>query len=188
MSDETKAQKLISIFVCEKDVDIENFLKSKAIQFEKLGKSRTFFIYDEDQDEFQVLAYFTLAIQVLKIPEGMFSGNKIKKLDGLSANMQGSRITEFPSILIGQLGKNEMYAGVISGSKVLEYCLATILEGQVRLGGRIVMLECKDIPYLISLYERFGFNVLERDYQEGALLQMIKILEEDEIIEPKKDV
>lgn len=81
-----------------------------------------------------------------------------------------------------------MYAGVISGSKVLEYCLATILEGQVRLGGRIVMLECKDIPYLISLYERFGFNVLERDYQEGALLQMIKILEEDEIIEPKKDV
>lgn len=188
MSDEIKAQELISIFVCEKDADIENFLKSRAIQFEKLGKSRTFFIYDEDQDELQILAYFTLAIQVLKIPEGMLSGNKVKKLDGLSANMRGNRITEFPSILIGQLGKNEMYPGVISGSEVLEYCLATILEGQARLGGRIIMLECKDIPYLISLYEKFGFNVLEREYEEGELLQMIKILEEDEIIEPKEEV
>ena len=80
MSDETKAQELISIFVCEKDADIENFLKSRAIQFEKLGKSRTFFIYDEDQDEFQILAYFTLAIQVLKIPEGMLSVNDKLKM------------------------------------------------------------------------------------------------------------
>lgn len=187
MSDEEKAQELISIFVCEKDLDIESFLKNRAIQFEKLGKSRTFFIYDEDKDEFEILAYFTLAIQVLKIPEGMLSGNKIKKLDGLSANMRGNRITEFPSILIGQLGKNEMYLGTISGSEVLEYCLAKILEGQVRLGGRIIMLECKDTPYLVSLYEKFGFNVLEKDYEEGELLQMIKVLEEDEIIESKEE-
>ncbi|SHJ33450.1 hypothetical protein SAMN02745751_02310 [Dethiosulfatibacter aminovorans DSM 17477] len=187
MSDEEKAQELISIFVCEKDLDIESFLKNRAIQFEKLGKSRTFFIYDEDKDEFEILAYFTLAIQVLKIPEGMLSGNKIKKLDGLSANMRGNRITEFPSILIGQLGKNEMYPGTISGSEVLEYCLAKILEGQVRLGGRIIMLECKDTPYLVTLYEKFGFNVLEKDYEEGELLQMIKVLEEDEIIESKEE-
>lgn len=74
MSDETKAQELISIFDCVKDADIETFLKSRAIQFVKLGKSRTFFIYDEDQDEFHILAYFTLALQVLKIPDKMLSG------------------------------------------------------------------------------------------------------------------
>ena len=51
MSDEAKAQKLISIFVCEKDADIENFLKDRAIQFEKLGKSRPFLIYDEYECE-----------------------------------------------------------------------------------------------------------------------------------------
>jgi predicted GNAT family N-acyltransferase len=188
MSDETKAQELISIFVCEKDADIENFLKIRAIQFEKLGKSRTFFIYDEDQDEFQILAYFTLAIQVLKISGNMLSGRKAKLLDGFSSKIKGLKITEFPSILIGQLGKNEMYTGAVSGSEVLEYCLATILEGQVRLGGRIIMLECKDEPYLINLYEKFGFNVLEREYEEGELLQMIKILEKDEIIEPKEEI
>ncbi|MGB4590325.1 MAG: hypothetical protein WBI17_14000 [Clostridiaceae bacterium] len=186
MSDEEKTQKLISIFVCEKDLDIENFLKDKAIKFEKLGKSRTFFIFDENADEFKILGYFALSLQVLKIPEGMISGNKVKKLDGLSANMRGNRITEFPTILIGQLGKNEMYSDVIEGSEVLEYCLATILEGQARLGGRIIMLECKNIPYLIKLYEKFGFSFLEKDYEENELMQMIKILGEDEIIEPKE--
>jgi len=183
MSDEAKAQELISIFVCQKDADIENFLKDRAIKFEKLGKSRTFFIFDEDEDDFKILAYFALSIQVLKIPEGMISGNKVKKLDGLSSNMRGSRITEFPTILIGQLAKNEMYSDVIKGSEVMEYCLATILEGQSRLGGRIIMLECKDIHYLIKLYEKFGFNLLEKDYNENEFLQMIKILSEDEIIE-----
>lgn len=187
MSDEEKAQELISIFFCKKDEDIENFLKKRAIQFEELGKSRTFFIYDEDEDEFQILAYYTLAIQVLKIPEDMISGRKAKLLDGFSSKIKGEKITEFPSILIGQLGKNDLYLNKISGSEVLEYCLATILEGQVRLGGRIIILECKDIPYLVSLYEKFGFNVLEKDYEEDELLQMIKILEEDEIIEPKEE-
>ena len=31
MSDEEKAQELISVFICEKDKDVENFLKEKAI-------------------------------------------------------------------------------------------------------------------------------------------------------------
>lgn len=185
MSDEAKAKELVSIFVCTKDNDIENFLKEKAIRFEKLGKSRTFFIYDEDQDEFEILAYFTLALQVLKIPEDMLSGNKTKKLDGFSSNFKGKRITEFPTILIGQIGKNERYADKIDGSELMQYCLATILEGQVKLGGRLILLECKNIPYLIAFYKRFGFNVLEKDDNPDELLQMIKILEEDEIIETK---
>ncbi len=84
MSDEAKAQELISIFACKKDEDIENFLKNRAISFEKLGKSRTFFIYDENEDDFQILAYFTLAIQVLKVHD-MISNRKAKSLDGFSS-------------------------------------------------------------------------------------------------------
>jgi hypothetical protein len=72
------AQELISIFVCEKDKDIENFLKERAINFEKLGKSRTFFIFDEEAEEFRILAYFTIALQVLKVPEELLSAKKTK--------------------------------------------------------------------------------------------------------------
>ncbi len=183
MSSEEKAKKLISVFLCRKDTDIENFLKERAIKFEKLGKSRTFFIFDEDEENFKILAYFTLSMQVLIIQKEMISGNKAKKLDGLTSNRGGSRITEFSTILIGQLAKNEMHSSLINGYEVMEYCLAKMLEGQSILSGRIIMLECKNVPNLVKIYEEFGFSVLENDYKENELLQMIKILNEDEIIE-----
>ena len=185
MSDEGRAQELISIFICEKDKDVENFLKEKAILFEKLGKSRTYFIFNEDEKEFKILAYFTLAMQVLKVPEEFLSGRKTKALDGFSSKIKGTKITEFPTILIGQVAKNDSYRELISGLEVMEYCLWTIFKGQAVLGGRIVMLECKDIPYIIDLYERFGFQKLEKEYEKDELLQMIKVLKDDEIIEPK---
>jgi hypothetical protein len=67
---------------------------------------------------------------------------------------------------------------------VLDYHLAKILEDQIRLGGRLIMLESKDIPSLVQLYEIFGFKVLEKDYQQNGLVQMIKIIDEETIIEP----
>ena len=184
MSSEQKAQELISIFVCSRDSDIEDFLKERAITFEKLGKSRTFLLFDEDEEDVKVLAYFTLALQVLKIPETL-SNRKIKNFDGFNAKINGERITEFPAILIGQVGKNDLYKDQISGYELMQYCLNTLLDGQMRLGGRIVMLECKNVPYLLGFYENFGFSKLEKDYQSDELIQLIKILQEDEIIETK---
>ena len=183
MSDELKAQELISIFVCSKDRDIENFLREKAILFEKLGKSRTFFVFDEEAEKFQILGYFTLALQVLKIPEEL-SNRKIKEFDGFSAKARGERILEFPVILIGQLAKNESCVEPITGVKLMKYCLNMVFDGQMHLGGRIIVLECKDIPYLIEFYGRFGFSKLEKDYQEDDLIQLMKVLQEDDIIDP----
>lgn len=183
MSDENKTQELISIFACEKDSDIENFLKEKAILFEKLGKSRTFFVFDEEDDEFKILAYYTLALQVLKVPEELLSGRKTKVFDGFSAKIKGEKITEFPSILIGQFGKNDLFKNKVTGFEAMQYCLGTLLDGQARLGGRIVMLECKNIPYLIDFYGQFGFSKIDKHYEEDELLQMVKILQEDEVIE-----
>ena len=152
--------------------------------FEKLGKSRTFLIYDEDED-FKVLAYFSLALQVLKIPDE-FSNRQISKLDGFSAKIRGSKLTELPAILIGQLGKNEMFQELLTGDMLMQLCLSRLYEGQMSVGGRIIMLECKDVPYLIEFYGRYGFQKLEKDYEENEYIQMIKILQEDEIIE--KDI
>lgn len=183
MSDEHKAQELISIFLCRKDNDIENFLKEKAITFEKLGKSRTFLVFDEDAEEPRILGYYTLALQVLKIPEE-FSNRKIKVLDGFNAKINGEKVTELPTILIGQFAKNELYIDSgFSGDELMQYCLNTLLDGQQRLGGRIIMLECKDIPYLIKFYGNYGFTRLDRDYNEDEFIQLIRILKEEDYIE-----
>ncbi|MEQ8154369.1 MAG: hypothetical protein ABRQ25_05735 [Clostridiaceae bacterium] len=186
MSDELKAQELISIFVCERDYDIENFIKDKAILFEKLGKSRTFIIFDEENEDFQVLGYYTLALQVLKVPDEL-SNRKIKNFDGFNAKINGEKITEFPTILIGQFGKNDLHKGKLTGFELMQYCLNTLFDGQSRLGGRIVMLECRDVEYLTNFYRQFGFIKLEKDYKENELLQFIKILQEDELIEKNQD-
>ncbi len=182
MSNEEKAQELISIFMCNRDPDIEEFLKSRAIQFEKIGKSRTFLIFDEDAENFSVLAYFTLALQVLKIPDNL-SNNKIKLLDGFNAKIKGERITELPALLIGQFGKNDIHKNDITGDELMQYCLSTMLEGQIRLGGRIFMLECKNTPYLLAFYEKYGFHKIEKDYDKNELLQLVRILHDEEIIE-----
>ncbi|MBP1920695.1 hypothetical protein [Youngiibacter multivorans] len=181
MSDEAKAQELISIFVCSKDIDIENFIKQKAIMFEKLGKSRTFLVFDEDSDKFNILGYYTIAIQVLKIPSE-FSNRRILKLDGLSAKRNGEIITELPAILIGQIGKNELYKDNVTGHKIMEFCLNTIFDGQARLGGRLIILECKKVPYFYGFYEQFGFNKLEKEYQDDEFVQFFRIFEENELV------
>lgn len=40
-----------------------------------------------------------------------------------------------------------------------------LLDGQMHLAGRIIMLECKNVPDLINLYKMFGFIKFENDYQ-----------------------
>ena len=113
------------------------------------------------------------------------SGRKTKSLDGFSSKVRGSKITEFPAILIGQIGKNDPYKELISGLEVMELCLSMVLKGQQVLGGRIVMLECKDIEPIINLYQKFDFRKLDKDHEKDELLQMIRVLESDDIIESK---
>lgn len=43
------------------------------------------------------------------------------------------------------------------------------------------MLECKNVPYLLELYKKFGFNVIDKDYKDNELLQLVRIFNEEEI-------
>ena len=66
----------------------------------------------------------------------------------------------------------------MTGDELMTYCLSTILDGQELLSGRIIMLECKPIATLISLYERFGFGLIEEEEPaSNGLVQMIRILQ-----------
>ena len=115
------------------------------------------------------------------MPKKLLSGRKIKDLDGFGSKINGELISEFPVILIGQFSKNDSFSKEISGEEIMQYCFATILEGQLKLGGRIVMLECKNVPYLLEFYKKFGFYVIDKDYKDNELLQLVRIFNEEEI-------
>ena len=76
-----------------------------------------------------MLAYFTLALQVLRIPQDLLSSRETLKLDGFSSKMKGQKITQFPVILIGQIGKNDLYRRDITGYEMMQYCMSTLLDG-----------------------------------------------------------
>jgi hypothetical protein len=177
---EQEINKVFNNFVCEKDDDIEYFLKNKAIIFEKLGKCRTFIIYDEENNKFEILGYFTLALQILKIPNRL-SNRKIKILDGFSAKKDNEVITELPCILIGQFGKNYNCHTKITGAEIMSFCLNILFDGQEKLGGRLIALECKNVGYLIDFYKNFNFDLINQN-TTNELLQFIRVLNEDELI------
>ena len=175
---DTVIESYVANFYCSKDNDIEDFLKKKAILFEKLGKSRTFLVVDES---FEIVGYFSLALSILDIPE-ILSNRKRKNLDGLSAKRNGELVEKIPSILIGQLAKNDLYSEKFSGNGLLEVCLSKILEGQKILGGRIIMVECKKKPELINFYEQADFTLTTKEINKEDLLVFHRILHEKEII------
>ena len=113
----------------------------------------------------------------------MLFRSQIKNLDGLGSKINGELITEVPAILIGQIGKNDLHKDRIKGSLLMQYCMSTVLDGQARLGGRVVLLECKNIDYLVkTFYPSYGFKKLEKEYSADELIQFIRTLNEDELI------
>ncbi|NLI93740.1 MAG: hypothetical protein GX434_16580 [Peptococcaceae bacterium] len=180
MTSEETVTEVISTFYCSKDHDIESFLKkeNKAILYERKAKSRTYFIFDEnglENGNFILLAYFSIAMQTLKIPNGT-AASQIRKLDGLYAKKGSEAITEIPAFLIGQLAKNDEYADKITGDELLEYALSVISKAQGIVGGRVVFIECQDQPQLKDFYARNGFKYFRKDPNDG-LVQMIRLLD-----------
>ena len=76
--DEASIIQLLNGFRCKKDEDIELFLQNKAIEFERLSKSRTYLVCDVNDlenksiDELIIYGYISLALKVLTVPDKVF--------------------------------------------------------------------------------------------------------------------
>ncbi|MCL1809028.1 MAG: hypothetical protein FWG42_04560 [Clostridiales bacterium] len=156
----------ISQFRC-KDMDVETFLKNKAIDFERRNKSRTYLIIDDINNS--LLGYFTLSLKALRFNSSV-SKKTIKSIDGFSKEVKAVGIT-----LIGQFGKDTVLAREIDGGKLFDMCLETVFKVQKIVGGRFVMLECLDIKEIVSFYKKQGFETLQFN-ESDKYLQMVRQL------------
>lgn len=161
----------IASFSC-KDKDVEFFLKSKAVDFEKRDKSRTYLVFDDAKylsGDATILAYFTLSLKSLEFGVTLSKG-KIKDIDGFSKAVSGVAIA-----LIGQLGKDEGEANEVSGKDLLDLCMDKIYQVKKLIGGRYVLIECHDIEKVVDFYLANGFERLQLDNSDNYL-QMIRRL------------
>ena len=170
-SDESGVSKDLSTFKCERDSDVERFLKEGAIPFEKAHKSRTYIVVRRDsarERELKILAYFSIALSNMKIRDTV-SRSRRKRLSGIFED------SETPCYLIGQLAKNDTYEGDIQGKELIEYALSMFKIAHDLVGGRFVRVDCKNIPHLVEFYKANGFGELQTDDKTG-LLQLVRFL------------
>ncbi|MCK4259130.1 MAG: hypothetical protein KAX49_09135 [Halanaerobiales bacterium] len=95
------------------------------------------------------------------------SKSKRKRLDGLHKNT-----TDVSCYLIGQLGKNDLYKGVVQGKKIINYAVNVIMKAYQCIGGRFILVECNDVQQLVTFYQSNGFEVLQKD----GLVQLVRFL------------
>jgi hypothetical protein len=173
----------LSSFSCEQDEDIEQFLLERAVEFEKLSKARTYLICDQEQLEnpnFQheqliIYGYISLALKVLSIPEST-SNRARKELDGFSAKIHGEKINDFPCYLLGQLSKNSnVPRNAIRGETLINFAYDIIAASVDAVGGRYMMVECRDIEKLIHFYENNSFKAIAHIPDNNQpMVQMIR--------------
>lgn len=166
--------------------DIKAFLhnKSKAINFEKQGISRTYLVF-YNEDNFSYLAgYFSIANKNLQISENNFNrlANSKQRLFQEIGYKSDKKNFISPAILLGQFGKNfNVPEGlkshqIVNGNDLMASAIEVIKEAYNLIGGKVLYLECEDHKKLTGFYERHGFVKLEITKQEDELLIYMKKL------------
>ncbi|MDR2547038.1 MAG: hypothetical protein LBC96_05930 [Lachnospiraceae bacterium] len=161
---------LLGSFKCERNEDIESYLKQKAILHERHNISRTYLILDESDN---IVAYFTIAIKPMKIDDV-----SIKNRKEVAGYLQQS-VANISGYLLGQFGKNDMFASEITGETLWNYAYNIILRCHINIGLRFVFLECGNYEKLICSYENIGFKPFRHNNETGHTL-MIKMISADD--------
>lgn len=156
----------LNMFKCSKDADIESFLHTKAIEFEKRGYCTVYLILDEEAFEngkLSIQAYFTLSHKSIGInPEVS------KTVRGKIATRKEAEYVHF--VLIGQLGKyiekdvaGEWHSAKISAEDILNDAFDMIQRASDIIVCRGVLVECSSEEKVHTVYKNYGFSYLQYD-------------------------
>ncbi len=181
---EEKTKEILNEFECTLNKDVEYFIKEKAIQFLKMGISKTFLVSSSYKGNNVIVGYFSLTNKITKIKKSSLSNSLRKRISRFAEATSTDKYYVVSLPLIGQLGKNyaNNYNSLIKGDDLLKLACDKVKEAQNILGGKFAFIECEDKKALQDFYESNGFVCFgkrnlekdERDKNEGQyLLQML---------------
>lgn len=162
---EDEVEKRLSTFFCHKNEDVQAFLHANAIKYEKAHNARTYLIVNDDNT---IMAFFSLALGVINM-QSVDSLAQRKRLRGFGR----TNATSIPCYLLGQLGRCDCFSTKdISLDAILKYAMEIIHHIVMRLGGRILYLECEDA--LKTLYLSHEFRIIgKRDQFNIMALSLV---------------
>ena len=174
---EKEVRSALQEFECERNSEIENFIKNNAIDFAKRKISVTHLILD---DNGQIAAYFTLTHKPSNISSLSLSKSAIKTLSRYAILDRDSNSFNISAFLIAQFGKNSAYNGSrnISGNKLMDFCFEILESVQKQVGGGIAFLECEDKKQLLNFYqnENNRFRIFGERFSESEGKKYIQLL------------
>jgi len=161
--------------------DVENFLKTKAVQATKLNTATTYLVYTEiNPIEIDLVGYFSLAMKMLSIKKTSLSSSKEKIISRFGYYDKDSDSYKVPAILIAQLGRNfDSSSSSIPGTDLMDIALNQIKIILSFLSGKTVFLECEKKKKLIDFYKEKGFIALDNEAiskDSKELMQMYRLL------------
>lgn len=179
---EDTLRQLLSEFSCERNQDVEDFLKRQAIDFTNKHQSVTYLVFATD--DAQLLGYFALTIKPITVSGEPFSNTVRKKLSRVSTLNEEEHTYSLAAYLIAQLGKN--YADGanerITGAELLGLAVNQIELLQYQAGGMVIFLEANNEDKLLSFYgnnrlQPFDRRTAERKNKEPhELIQLLRLL------------
>ena len=171
-----KIESAMKNFSCSKEKDLEKFLLGNSFNYERGDIGKTYFILDKEamvkNAELKIMAFFTVALTTLNL--STISNKRKKKIIG---NYPGrDALTELPAYLIGQLGRNDAYSSSeLSGSEIMNECANILTKCKNMIGGKIVILECKED--LQKVYISYNFEKFS-DINDKGLYTYYKRIDE----------
>ena len=163
-SDEKQTTENLRRFSCPYNGDVEDFLHNKAVTFAKQGISSVWLVFASFRDELRLAGYFALANKHLHINPKKLNSTLRKKISKFATFDSALGLYTLAAPLIGQLGKNyrDGCNELITGDALLQMACDKVKEVQRILGGRVVYVECEDVPALVNFYQRNQFKIFDR--------------------------
>ena len=176
-------RQLLSEFFCDKNPDVERFLKEQSIEFTKKNQSVTYLVFSND--DVSLVGYFTLTIKPITVNADNFSNTMKRKIARVSELDEVNGTYTLSAYLIAQLGKNYK-DGVnekITGEQLLQAAVDTIKELQYMAGGMVMFLETENDEKLLNFYvnengfKQFDLREVKSETEDARMLfQLLKVL------------
>ena len=162
---EDRALKALSSFSVKRNPDVENFIRTNAVAYEKRDNARTYLVMTENID---ILGYFSLVLSIVDIPAGI-SKAMMKKMRGFGRYSADSVLC----YLLGQLARddNASHDDLIMRD-FIDFAIEYVMAAKQYVGGRFLLIDCVDD--LVDLYERHDFIKINKT---EALNQLTMFLE-----------
>lgn len=190
--DEANITKVLDNFkTVDVDKDVEDFLRHKAISFQKADASRTYLVFLKINRKTELVGYFSIISKPLVI-----SGPKWNKLSGTTRKSLVGRYNykkinendhrDITGILLGQLGKDVRFKNDVKGADLLALAEQTAKNAWRAVGGRLLWLEADNNEKLTQFYESNEYTRVVNNESEVLLNQngqnfFIKLLSNLEI-------